>query len=103
MPMTGALGRRLAYYYVWLGYLLAVSTIAYAVGFLLAFWVTPHVTVGHVVFATAATVYILVGTRLEERDLEAAFDGRYRTYRGGVPMFLPRPSRQGFSPAEDEP
>jgi protein-S-isoprenylcysteine O-methyltransferase Ste14 len=62
-------------------------------GFLLAFWVTPHMTVGHFAFAAGMTLYVLVGVRLEERDLVAAFGDRYRRYSEDVPRFFPRPGR----------
>jgi len=62
-------------------------------GFLLAFWATPRMTVGHLAFASGMTVYVLVGVKLEERDLLVAFGDRYRQYMRDVPTFLPRPGR----------
>lgn len=58
-------------------------------GFLIAFWSTPHMTLGHLVFAGGATAYIVVGATLEERDLVARFGARYRKYRERVPMLVP--------------
>lgn len=62
-------------------------------GFLVAFWVTPRMSVGHLLFAGGMTAYVLVGVKLEERDLVAAFGDRYRRYLEEVPGFLPRPWR----------
>lgn len=59
-------------------------------GFMLAFWSTPDMTVGHLLFAAATTAYILIGIRLEERDLVAYFGARYEAYRAQVGMLFPR-------------
>jgi len=58
-------------------------------GFLIGFWATPHMSVGHLVFSIATTGYILIGIFLEERDLMKSHGTDYAAYRARVPMLFP--------------
>ncbi len=58
-------------------------------GIIIAFWSTPHMTTGHLLFATVTTVYILVALQFEEHDLMNLFGEKYADYKQKVSMLLP--------------
>jgi methanethiol S-methyltransferase len=58
-------------------------------GFIVAFWAAPTMTVGHLLLAALMTVHILIAIQIEERDLIAALGTRYTEYRQQVPMLVP--------------
>lgn len=62
------------------------------IGWLLAFWSTPDMTLAHLFMATGLTAYILIAIPYEERDLETFHGAPYAEYRDKTPMFIPRPS-----------
>lgn len=63
-------------------------------GFIIAFWATPAMSVGHLVFALGTTAYILFAIQLEERDLVMAFGEGYQSYRRQVSMLVPLPKKK---------
>ena len=71
-------------------------------GFLLAFWAAPTMTVAHLVFTVVTTVYILVAIQFEERDLAHEHGAVYDEYRRHVPMLFPRPPERPASPTTPE-
>jgi protein-S-isoprenylcysteine O-methyltransferase Ste14 len=60
------------------------------VGWALAFWATPTMTLGHLLLAGSMTLYMAIAARVEERDLVGHYGDTYRAYQRRVPMFIPR-------------
>jgi protein-S-isoprenylcysteine O-methyltransferase Ste14 len=58
-------------------------------GLVVAFWATPHMTAGHLLFAAGATAYIAVGIRFEERSLRTHLGSDYDDYAARVPAIVP--------------
>jgi protein-S-isoprenylcysteine O-methyltransferase Ste14 len=63
------------------------------VGWIIVFWVAPTFSVGHLLFASAMTAYILVAVPLEERNLAQQLGEPYRSWRARTPALLPRIGR----------
>jgi methanethiol S-methyltransferase len=72
------------------------------IGWALAFWAIPTMTIGHFLFATALTIYMAGAALVEERDLIAYFGDQYRDYRRRVPMFVPRLCKMSSSDSAAE-
>lgn len=64
-------------------------------GFFIAFWATPHMTFGHLLFALGMSTYMLIAIGYEERDLVALFGPQYEAYRENVGMLAPRMGKGG--------
>ncbi|MCA9038019.1 MAG: isoprenylcysteine carboxylmethyltransferase family protein [Planctomycetaceae bacterium] len=60
------------------------------IGWAIAFWATPTMTVGHLLFSGVLTLYMALAAVIEERDLVSHFGQQYEDYRRRVPMFVPR-------------
>ncbi|MDX1686438.1 MAG: isoprenylcysteine carboxylmethyltransferase family protein [Candidatus Promineifilaceae bacterium] len=69
-------------------------------GLLIAFWATPRMTAGHMLFAAGMTLYMVVGLQFEERDLLHHFGDTYRRYRRATPMLIPGTNL--FKPTKNE-
>jgi protein-S-isoprenylcysteine O-methyltransferase Ste14 len=72
------------------------------IGWALAFWATPTMTVGHMLFACVLTAYMALAAIVEERDLVAFYGRQYEAYRQRVPMFVPSLT-DSAAPASDVP
>ena len=64
-------------------------------GFFIAFWATPVMSVGHLLFAAGMSIYMLIAIRLEERDLVATFGSGYIDYQRKVGMLVPGLGKRG--------
>ena len=58
-------------------------------GFLIGFWSTPTMSVGHLAFAIVVTAYVFIGVRFEENDIAANLGEDYKKYREETPMLIP--------------
>lgn len=67
-------------------------------GFTIAFWSTPHMTLGHLFFAFMCTAYMIVAIQFEERDMIKVHGERYVEYRRSVSMIVPMPPRSHAAP-----
>lgn len=70
------------------------------VGWALAFWATPTMTLGHLLFAGTLTLYMAAAAIIEERDLVNYFGDAYRAYQRRVPRYIPRFGEREATPAE---
>src|SRR6476646_7107412 len=60
------------------------------IGWIIAFWATPTMTAGHLLFAAAMTAYMLIAIPLEERDLKSHFPQEYAAYKQRTGGLIPR-------------
>lgn len=64
------------------------------VGFIIAFWATPYMTLGHLLFAAVTTLYTLLAIQIEEKTLIELHGDAYEAYRKRVPMLIPAMRRR---------
>jgi protein-S-isoprenylcysteine O-methyltransferase Ste14 len=65
------------------------------VGWFFAFWMTPVMTLAHLLFSVATTAYILIAIQFEERDLVREHGEAYEAYRRSVSMLVPFLGKRG--------
>jgi len=75
-------------------YLYALVRHPISAGWMLVPWLTPHMSVGQLVWAVVMTAYVLIATKFEEADLSRALGVQYRHYQAEVPAFLPGVKRR---------
>lgn len=63
-------------------------------GFLIAFWATPRMSIGHLIFSLGMTIYIFIGIAFEERDLLKKYGQAYEECRRQVSMIIPLPGKK---------
>jgi protein-S-isoprenylcysteine O-methyltransferase Ste14 len=68
------------------------------IGWGIAFWATPTMSLGHLLFAALLSAYMVAASRVEERDLIAHFGHVYEDYRRRVPAFVPLPRMTSAPP-----
>lgn len=71
-------------------------------GFMIAFWATPTMTVAHLFFAAMTTAYMLTAIRFEENDLIKHFGEKYAAYRQAAPMLIPFTKRMKNKPVSEK-
>jgi protein-S-isoprenylcysteine O-methyltransferase Ste14 len=72
-------------------------------GMFIALWATPHMTLGHLLFAGGLTVYVVLAVGWEEEDLVEILGDSYRAYQQEVPLFIPKPGKVHTAVRSDEP